>query len=253
MLVARCTHSALTHFLHPLCPHQKTIEKAAKVFLLCLGAVLAWFGYRAARGDYSYPAETNRSEGWREAEIDLFIGYAIPILRTPGASLSPSPLFGCMEFLSREFPNQLSLERSQTYSKNDRLTELLPAFNRFLAIPCLDFGWTTDHIVLLLFEKNNDGTFNLEFFDSKGYTLELNAHARQIKNDLDKLYNIQTFTDVRKRFQVIFDWHNCGAYITWYLEQRLRGKTVQEIRQLTPDIEAYRLGLAERMDPPCLI
>jgi len=123
-------------------------------------------------------------------------------------------------------------------------------FERFLAIPCLEKGWFVDHITLFLIEKMTDGSYHLEFFDSKGYSIWMNRHARLLKNTLMRLYHPAAVTDNARWLQ--WDIYNCAIFLCWYVENRIQGKTSKEMYSLpAPDIETYRLNLVQRLRAPC--
>jgi ABC-type nickel/cobalt efflux system permease component RcnA len=242
MSVTSCTHSSVTHFIHPFCPYQTSLEKVSKVFLLVLGAAVLWRSYRQIlrRAEYE-----NAYRKYCEANKRALHEKTITILERQGTCLDSPSLFCCIEFLQNLFPHKLSYEKAPTLLIDVRLKEC-PIFEKFLAIPCLIQGWFKDHIVLLLLEKQSDGSYHLEFFDSKGYSVQKNPHAKLIRDDLNSFFTITTFVYNTTRLQ--HDWNNCGVYITWYLEHRLEGKTAQEIYRLPqPDIESYRRELAGRM------
>ncbi len=243
MSVPSCTHSSVTHFLHPFCPHQTSLEKVSKVFILALGAILLWLSYRQISRRTLY-VDIDRQ--YNEAHQKALHEKAITSLETQGTCLASPSLFSCLDFFQGEYLHILSYESAPTIFADARLREG-PLFEKFLAIPCLISGWfRDDHIVLLLLEKQPDGAYQLEFFDSKGYPIQLNPHASLLREDLSTFFTIAKFQN-NNWIHYQWDRYNCGVYILWYLEQRLRGKKPQEIHGTRPDIEAYRLELAQRM------
>lgn len=242
MSVTSCTHSSATHFLHPFCPHQTSLEKVSKVFMLALGAALLWLSYcTTSRRNLYEDAYRQHDEAHKKALHEK----TLTSLETQGTCLASPSLFSCLDFFQGEYLHILSYETAPTIFADARLREC-PQFEKFLAVPCLISGWfSDDHIVLLLLEKQPDGTYHLEFFDSKGYPIQLNSHANLLRGDLSAFFKIAHFQNNWIRYQ--WDRYNCGVYILWYLEQRLGGKNAQEIHGTRPDIEAYRLELAQRM------
>lgn len=241
MYVTGCTYSYRSHFLHPFCPHQTVSEKVAKIALLFLGTVLL---YQACRL-LSKRVEKIEDEDQEEA---LFRQKTIDRLETKGTLLSTTTLFHCLNFFSKSLQS-LTFEKGPSLRHETILDEKVE-FERFLAIPCLEKGWFVDHITLFLIEKMTDGSYHLEFFDSKGYSIWMNQHAKLLKNNLMTLYPIASATDNSRWLQ--WDIYNCGAYLCWYIEHRLQGKTPQEVYNLpAPDMEAYRTTLANRLRSPC--
>jgi len=232
MLVSGCTHQA--HFLHPFCPRQTSGEKATKIVLLILGAILVYQTYRFL-SKREVKVEETREEKIRQITIER--------LETQGDPLTPSTLFCCFDLFKTLQP--LDYVRSPSENLENLLKEKVE-FERFLAIPCRVKGWFIDHITLLLIEKKTDGSYHLEFFDSKGYSILRNHHANLLKDNLMMLYPIASVTDNARWLQ--WDGYNCGIYLCWYLEQRLKGKTAEELYKLpAPNIEAYRKELAQRL------
>ncbi|HUD01431.1 MAG TPA: hypothetical protein VMR37_03835 [Rhabdochlamydiaceae bacterium] len=235
MFVSSCTHRA--HFLHPFCPHQTLGEKVTKIVLLILGTILLYQTYRLL-SKREVKVEETQKERIRQNTIER--------LKTPGDPLTPSTLFCCFDLFKALQP----LEYVRSPSANlENLLEKKVEFERFLAIPCRVTGWTIDHITLFLIEKKANGSYHLEFFDSKGYSIQSNHHANLLKDNLMKLYSITSVTDNARWLQRWWDRYSCGIYICWYLEQRLKGKTAENMP--APDIEAYRTDLAKRLRKEC--
>jgi hypothetical protein len=226
MQVRSCTHQ--THFLYSFCPPSR--EKVTKIALLILGTILLYHTYRLL-WKREVKVET-REEKIRQITIER--------LETPGDPLTPSTLFCCFDLFKTLQP----LDYIQAPSENlyDLLKEKVE-FERFLAIPCRVSGWFIDHITLFLIEKKPDGSYHLEFFDSKGYSIQRNHHANLLKDNLTALYKIASVTDNARWLQ--WDRYSCGIYICWYLEQRLKGMKAENMP--VPDIAAYRKELAERL------
>jgi hypothetical protein len=239
MFVNGCTHSYRSHFLHPFCPDQALSEKVTKIGLLLLGTVLL---YR----HLSKPVEKiDEEEDQEEARVRQ---NTINRLETQGALLNTSTLFYCLNFFSKTL-QPLTFEKSPSL-RHEMLLDSQIEFEKFLAIPCLVKGWTVDHITLLLIEKNSDGSNHLEFFDSLGYPIWMNQHAKLLRNNLRTLYPLASETDNARWLQ--WDSYNCAVHISWYIEQRLKGKTSQQVYNLpAPDIEAYRIELAKRLRAQC--
>jgi hypothetical protein len=150
-----------------------------------------------------------------------------------------------LNFFSKTLQQPLTSEEAPS-RRHEMLLDKKIEFEKFLAIPCLVKGWMVDHITLLLIEKKSDSSYHLEFFDSKGYPIWMNQHAKLLKNNLMKLYPIASETDNARWLQ--WDGYNCGVYLCWYIEQRLKGKTSKEVYKLpAPDIEGYRIDLAQRL------
>ena len=78
-------------------------------------------------------------------------------------------IFHCLNFFSKTL-QPLTFEKSPSLRHENLLHEKIE-FEKFLAIPCLVKGWLVDHITLILIEKMTDGSYHLEFFDSKGYPI----------------------------------------------------------------------------------
>jgi hypothetical protein len=115
-------------------------------------------------------------------------------------------------------------------------------FSKFLAIPYIVQGTLGNHIALLLVERIAPGKpdVRVEFYDGKALPIDhlKNQHVKGIYDNLGQTFNIVSFHQLKTPVQ--FDGHNCGALICWFIEQRLRGKTLEEIQAQKPDMEEYR-------------
>lgn len=246
MLVKGCTHSFRSHFLHPFCPHQSLSEKVTKIALLFLGTVLLYQTYRLLLKKVEDPK--NLEEEIKKIEEARVRKKTIDLLETKGALLSAPTLFHCLNFFSKSL-QPLSFEIAPSL-RHETILDNTVEFERFLVIPCLEKGWFVDHITLFLIEKMTDGSYHLEFFDSKGYSIWMNQHAKLLKKNIMTLYLIASATDNSRWLQ--WDIYNCAIFLCWYVENRLLGKTPQEMYYLSaPDIEAYRTTLAQRLRAQC--
>lgn len=246
MLVKGCTHSFRSHFLHPFCPHQVLSEKVTKIALLFLGTVLLYQIYRLLSKRVDDPK--NLEDEIKKIEEARVRNKTIDLLEKKGALLSSPTLFHCLNFFSKSL-QPLSFEIAPSL-RHEILLDKKIEFEKFLVIPCLEKGWTVDHITLFLIEKMMDDSYHLEFFDSKGYPIWMNQHAKLLKKNIMALYPIASATDNSRWLQ--WDIYNCAIFLCWYVEQRLNGKKPQEMYYLTaPDIENYRITLAQRLRAQC--
>jgi hypothetical protein len=213
-----------------------------KIALLFLGTILLYQTYRLLSKQVGTIDDNEIQEEARVRE------KTINQLETKGALLSTSTLFHCLSFFNKTL-QPLTFEKSPSL-RHEILLDQKAEFEKFLAIPCLVKGWLVDHITLILIEKTTDGSYHLEFFDSKGYPIWMNQHAKLLKNNIMALYPIASETDNARWLQ--WDIYNCGVHLCWYIEQRLSGKTSQEMYNLpAPDIEDYRIILAHRLRAQC--
>jgi hypothetical protein len=243
MFVNGCTHSFRSHFLHPFCLHQ---TKVTKIALLFLGTVLLYQTYRLLSKRVDDPK--NLEEEIKKIEETRIRNKTIAQLENKGSLLSTPTLFHCLNFFSKSL-QQLSYQIGPSL-RYEVILDQKVEFERFLVIPCLEKGWTVDHITLFLIEKRNDGSYHLEFFDSKGYSIWMNPHARLLKNNITTLYQPASVTDNARWLQR--DIYNCAIFLCWYVENRLIGQKPQEMYYLpAPDIEAYRITLAKRLRAQC--
>lgn len=123
---------------------------------------------------------------------------------------------------------------------------------QFLVFPLVVEGIFGNHITLLLAEKNKDGTWNIEFYDGKAIPIDdpKNVKAHLLYQQFDP-QSIKSFKQLTTPLQ--FDGHNCGAFVCWFAEQRLQGRSFEQIAASSVDIESYRADLLMKTDKAQII
>jgi len=110
--------------------------------------------------------------------------------------------------------------------------------NKLIGIPVvLDggfFGLAPDHIVTFVFDPKSQ---TLEYYDSKGLTIEERGDAKtiqgktlkEIADEMKAKYSADTLMQNSARHQR--DIHNCGIYVSDYLLRRSQGESFDDIQK----------------------
>ncbi|PIS02293.1 MAG: hypothetical protein COT85_05875 [Chlamydiae bacterium CG10_big_fil_rev_8_21_14_0_10_42_34] len=108
------------------------------------------------------------------------------------------------------------------------------------------------HIVHLLVKKDENSVKSIEFFDSRGSSVNDHKEVRVVVNSLRE--SDSEILENKKCFQGYFDWYNCGAYVLSYLEQTLVHKRpMDQICAPEEGIAQYRSSLAEKLANSCIL
>jgi hypothetical protein len=168
---------------------------------------------------------------------------AVVTLKQSGYQFTAHALNVLLKEIFEEFKKELSV----AYVGGWETLGQLATFPRYLAIPMIVDGTLGNHITLLFLEKINHDVVDVEFFDGKAHSIEdpKNSQAKAVFNRLKGCFIVRNFLESNKPLQ--FDGHNCGAFICWFIENRLKGNPFQTIQSLEPNIERYRMQLADRL------
>jgi hypothetical protein len=119
------------------------------------------------------------------------------------------------------------------------------------------------HIVCLYVDR--DGR-TIDYYDSTGLSIQDNAQVSLVDEGGTLLEKINSLVEryfpgagvedpvtVNENVDVHqYDWHNCGVFVARFIQQRLAGSSMQEIRPLTSGCAdgAYRVYLASLISGP---
>lgn len=131
---------------------------------------------------------------------------------------------------------------SQTKIRNDQGIGLpeVPEGKTQLAIPFVIKGKVCNHIVTAYIDHTDPDNRILEFYDSKGLTVEDQRGAILKSRDGDvtlgefmdamkEKYKPKTIKENPSKHK--WDSHNCGVYVLDYIMHRAKGKTAEAIYQ----------------------
>jgi hypothetical protein len=167
-----------------------------------------------------------------------------------GSFFTTTVLENCLKHIAKQ-PASSPVHICTSASHREAQLDLdydIPSTSSLFAYPVVVEGTMEQHITLFFVEKKGDQV-SIEFYDSKALAVNhpKNQHAQQILSQLQEKFPSNTLKQLTRPIQ--FDGHNCGAYVCWFMEQRLAGKTFEEIRDgAAPDIEQYRQQLIKTAD-----
>lgn len=162
----------------------------------------------------------------------------------------------CAEMFFKDRPDCKVLIPRSPLEHLKTLQKVIETAPKYLCVPLIltkkSYFFESRHIVHLLVEKTDEKVSSIEFFDSRGSSIQddgdVSALVEAIKGpDCQVVEN-------KKVLQGFFDFYHCGAYVLCYLEQRLIKETsLAEICAPEEGIKQYRIDLADRLAKNCVL
>lgn len=165
----------------------------------------------------------------------------LPIHRMPNHSFAKCAeiILGGREDCEILLPQTYEVDATMLAS----VKKTVDAAPRLLNIPLILMGGWSEHLVLIIVEKNERRKIEtIEFFDSKGCCI---ADYPEVKAIVDEIQIPDCrIVDNAKRLQSIFDGMQCGGFVLHRIQQRL---TKKDEDPTSWDIVKFRLQLANQL------
>lgn len=239
-MIRAISDNPVVRFITSLPKNKRNLAKT-----VCVLAILAIGARQSQTAPRSYAYQLRCGLNTTAKKVfSALSGYPLRLPSTVGTQFNSSTLVGCLQAINHEgFAHICELA---AFTGTADVTTF-PSDKRYIVIPVVVEGIMGNHITLLFCENQLDGSLSIEFYDGKALPIDdpKNKNAEVIYTSLKSKHPQHTFKELQKPIQ--FDAHNCGAYVCWFSEQRLSGKTFEEIQNgPAPAIEQYRAALLLR-------
>ncbi|HEY5234722.1 MAG TPA: hypothetical protein VIJ14_00980 [Rhabdochlamydiaceae bacterium] len=193
---------------------------------------------------YAYRARCALNTGIKRA-YSYLSGHSFENPQTWGVNLSSDYFCKCLRFIKLH-SSPVFIAESAAFNGSCDVSKL--NLDTPVAIPVIvQAGQPGAHMVLFMTQKEGD-TLHIEFYDAKARSIydPTNQDAYEIFDRLKQRCTKHTFKQLHQPFQ--YDCHSCGAFSWWFFEEKLKGRTFEEIRDgKRPNIEEYRSAIIEEV------